>query len=265
MPLIVWTASFRLPSVGAAPGVHDGVDALGQVEVGGADHHLVGAGEDHVGGDRAGGDVGAVLLRVGQVGEDRVATGPHVDRGSGRVVADGEPGLSGRDRRGVVDVRREHRLAGLVQVGDDGDVRRWRLKQLTLFDPTKRRKRSRRVDLPVSPIAGAIGRSSPVQLSSGQTVTSSPLRSRTGSASSPMRSFGPCRSAISAIGRPASASAARTRRARSACSSWVPCERLRRAASMPAPTSRRSISGDSEAGPRVATIFVRRSGAIDSE
>ena len=38
-------------------------------------------------------------------------------------MADGEPGLSGRDLGGVVDVRREPRLAGLVQVIDDGDVR----------------------------------------------------------------------------------------------------------------------------------------------
>lgn len=60
---------------------------------------------------------------VHQVGQHRVATSPHVDRGSGRVVADGEPGLSGRDLGGVVDVRREPRLAGLVQVIDDGDVR----------------------------------------------------------------------------------------------------------------------------------------------
>lgn len=38
-------------------------------------------------------------------------------------MADGEPGLSGRDLGDVVDVRREPRLAGLVQVIDDGDVR----------------------------------------------------------------------------------------------------------------------------------------------
>ena len=59
---------------------------------------------------------------VHQVGQHRVATSPHVDGGSGRVVADGEPGLSGRDLGGVVDVRREPRLAALVQVIDDGDV-----------------------------------------------------------------------------------------------------------------------------------------------
>ena len=39
------------------------MDALGQVEVGGTDRHLVGAGEHHLGGDRAGGDVGTVLIR----------------------------------------------------------------------------------------------------------------------------------------------------------------------------------------------------------
>ena len=57
-----------------------------------------------------------------------------------------------------------------------------------------------------------------------------------------------------------SASTSRTRRARSAWSSCVPCERLSRTASMPAARAARSVSGESDAGPSVATIFVRRSG-----
>ena len=64
---------------------------------------------------------------------------------------------------------------------------------------------------------------------------------------------------------PTSASTSRTRRARSACSSCVPCERLSRAASMPAATSARSFSGESEAGPSVATIFVRRSRSHEAQ
>ena len=53
-------------------------------------------------------------------------------------------------------------------------------------------------------------------------VTSSPRSSSTGAASSPMRSFGPCRSAISATGRPTSSCASRIalaprRRGRRAC------------------------------------------------
>ena len=83
----------------------------------------------------------------------------------------------------------------------------------------------------------------------------------TGSSRSPIRSFGPCRSAISAIGRPSSRSVARTSRARSRCWSCVPCERLSRAPSIPARTSAASDSGVEQAGPIVATIFVRRGGA----
>ena len=114
-----------------------------------------------------------------------------------------------------------------------------------------------------SPItAGAIGSSPSVAASSAQTVIWSPVRRTTGSSSSPMRSFGPCRSAMSAIGRPTSAAISRTSQARSECPSCVPCERLKRTASTPASMSARRRSRDSEAGPSVATIFVRRSIAI---
>ena len=62
-----------------------------------------------------------------------------------------------------------------------------------------------------------------------------------------IRSFGPCRSAITASGRPISSCARRTARIDARCSSrGSPCEKLRRAASMPdhasARPSRRSRS-----------------------
>jgi hypothetical protein len=58
--------------------------------------------------------------------------------------------------------------------------------------------------------------------------------------------------------RSARPAASRTRRAVSAWSSLVPCEKFSRATSMPASTIRTSTSGAREAGPTVATIFVRR-------
>ena len=130
--------------------------------------------------------------------------------------------------------------------------------------PTRRRTSpsSIRMSWPgssTSPItAGLTVRSPGWAFSSGETTTSAPLARITGSASSPIRSFGPCRSAISASGRPAAACASRTRRARSACVSGVPCEKLRRAPSIPASTRAASISGVEVAGPIVATILVRR-------
>ena len=63
---------------------------------------------------------------------------------------------------------------------------------------------------------------------------------------------------MSAIGRPASFSALRTSSAVRAWSSCVPCDRFSRAPSMPASISAAIISGVAEAGPMVATIFVRR-------
>ena len=91
--------------------------------------------------------------------------------------------------------------------------------------------------------------------------SSSPRRREIGSSRSPIRSFGPWRSAISAIGRPTSRSVSRTRRAHSRCWSCVPCERFSRAPSTPARTSAESASGVEQAGPIVATILVRRGGA----
>ena len=59
------------------------------------------------------------------------------------------------------------------------------------------------------------------------------------------------------------ASISRTSLFRSACSSCVPCEKFRRAASMPASAMRAVSRGDEEAGPTVATIFVRRGVSAD--
>ena len=58
------------------------------------------------------------------------------------------------------------------------------------------------------------------------------------------------------MGRPKRASAPRIRRITSACSAWVPCEKLSRATSMPAATRRSSISTLEDEGPIVQTIFV---------
>ena len=73
-----------------------------------------------------------------------------------------------------------------------------------------------------------------------------------------MRSFGPGRSCRIATARPARPAALRTRSATSACSSALPCEKFSRATSMPAATMRTRTSGSRDAGPMVATIFVRR-------
>src|SRR3954452_5108895 len=77
----------------------------------------------------------------------------------------------------------------------------------------------------------------------------------------PSRSLGPGRSCRMATGRPARPAASRTRATFSACSSSEPCEKFNRATSMPASTMRASTSGLRDAGPMVATIFVRRMGA----
>src|SRR5438094_47495 len=114
-----------------------------------------------------------------------------------------------------------------------------------------------------SPItAGSTGSSPFRELSSPVTTTSSPRASVTGPGRLPIRSFGPCRSAISASGRPIVSWTSRMRRARSACSSRVPWERLSRAASIPDSTSARTPSAVPVAGPIVATILVLRGGCV---
>src|SRR5437867_4934524 len=56
--------------------------------------------------------------------------------------------------------------------------------------------------------------------------------------------------------RPVSRAASPIRLIACACSEGVPCEKFNRATFIPARMSRVSISGDSEAGPIVATILV---------
>src|SRR5262245_18081289 len=115
-----------------------------------------------------------------------------------------------------------------------------------------------------SPTAvGLTGSSPSFAASSAATTTSSPRSSVTGSSSSPIRTFGPCRSAMIAIGRSISSETSRTSRIRSAWSSCAPCEKLRRAASIPARASSNTRSRDDDAGPSVATIFVRRGSSAD--
>jgi hypothetical protein len=87
----------------------------------------------------------------------------------------------------------------------------------------------------------------------------SPARnSAMSSLSAPIRIFGPGRSWRIATWRPALAAAARIRSAFSAWISRLPCEKFSRATSIPACTIRASVSGSRDAGPIVATIFVRR-------
>ncbi len=73
-----------------------------------------------------------------------------------------------------------------------------------------------------------------------------------------MRILGPGRSWRIATWRPALEAAVRTRSAFSAWISRLPCEKFSRATSIPPSTIRASVSGSLEAGPMVATIFVRR-------
>ena len=107
---------------GRADRVHDGGLTLHHRHVGRPDHGVGGAGERHRGGHGAGRQVGLGLVRVGEVGEHGLASGEHVDRGSGRRVAHHEPSLAGGRGRHVVDERGERGLAALGQVGDHGDV-----------------------------------------------------------------------------------------------------------------------------------------------
>ena len=72
------------------------------------------------------------------------------------------------------------------------------------------------------------------------------------------RIFGPGRSASTAANFPSVAPLRGTAATRSMCSSAAPCEKLTRATSTPARRIASSVVGRSVAGPRVATIFVRR-------
>src|SRR4051794_34181220 len=112
-----------VPGVGRAPRV-DHVDrALAEGQVGRADRHGGGAGQDDVGADRAGRHGERRLVRVGQPRGDDGAAGPDVDRGRRGGVPDGDPGLPGRDHGHVVDERGQHRRALGGQVRHHGGVR----------------------------------------------------------------------------------------------------------------------------------------------
>ena len=92
-------------------------------------------------------------------------------------------------------------------------------------------------------------------------VNSSPARasSTPPRSNAPSRIFGPCRSASTPTARPRGVGGrAHARDRRAACSSCVPCEKLRRATSMPASISSRIASGVDVAGPSVQTILARR-------
>jgi len=81
--------------------------------------------------------------------------------------------------------------------------------------------------------------------------------------SSPTRMRGPCRSRRIPTFFRARAAAERTRRQARVWSALVPWEKLRRATSSPARIMRASTGVDTEAGPSVATILVRRT--LDGE
>ena len=74
----------------------------------------------------------------------------------------------------------------------------------------------------------------------------------------PMRSFGPCRSARTPIGRPACRSTSRMVPGRAWWSAWEPWLKSRRNTSAPASNRDRTASSDELAGPRVATILALR-------
>src|SRR5690348_2561767 len=73
-----------------------------------------------------------------------------------------------------------------------------------------------------------------------------------------MRILGPCRSASTPTSRSSLAAAACASRARRRWSSGLPCERFRRTTATPSRRMLSSMPGASVAGPRVATILVRR-------
>ena len=78
----------------------------------------------------------------------------------------------------------------------------------------------------------------------------------------PTRSFGPCRSTRIPIGRPCSTSTARIDATSSRMRSCVVWLILMRKTSAPARNRRAIMLGSEDAGPRVATILVRRSRRI---
>ena len=78
------------------------------------------------------------------------------------------------------------------------------------------------------------------------------------SANRPIRSFGPCRSTTTPIGRPVEDSSARIASYVRRCASWSPWLKFRRNTSTPARYRLRIESGPEVAGPSVAMIFANR-------
>ena len=78
------------------------------------------------------------------------------------------------------------------------------------------------------------------------------------SASSPIRSFGPCRSSSTPMGRPAADSVPRIASKHRRWPSWSPWLKFSRNTSTPAANSARIVSGADVAGPRVAMILAKR-------
>src|SRR3989338_2192715 len=68
---------------------------------------------------------------------------------------------------------------------------------------------------------------------------------------------GPARSWMTGTFLPARAEAARIAKRSASCDGYVPCEKLRRATSIPLVIIWYSVSSDAEAGPMVATICVQ--------
>src|SRR5690606_13564858 len=95
--------------LGGTPRVDDGVGALGELDVRRPDRDVVRAGEHDVRADGPGGQLGRVLVRVGQAGEGDLLVGADVDGRSRRGVPDGQAGVARVDGGGVVGEGREHR------------------------------------------------------------------------------------------------------------------------------------------------------------
>src|SRR5437660_369079 len=93
---------------------------------------------------------------------------------------------------------------------------------------------------------------------SGAKVTASPTVSSRGAFSWPTRMRGPWRSTRTATGSPRAPAAARTNSIQRPRSSVVPCEALTRITLAPASSRAAMRASVPVAGPRVATIFVRR-------
>ena len=111
--------------------------------------------------------------------------------------------------------------------------------------------------------SSTVMRSGPLAPSPATSTTRSPsARKAPPSGKGPVRTLGPGRSARTPTVRPRRSAVSRTRAMRARCSSAEPWARPRRTTSTPASSRSARTSGLSDAGPRVATIFVRRMGRV---